>query len=191
MKARININSIKDKAMASKKIENKADNIIAKKTEIASKIFLKEFDEHPITKEIESGKDASNYSGTLGGKGNLFSFIGFNAGDQPVKNLRAFIQKEFNFKKIKKEKKGILYRINYPTLDNIKSITPMPWENGRSWVDGVEKGISGLSQYIYRKFIKASRSESGIQNKNSSSGKIFRPKKYMSEIIRKFKENFK
>lgn len=191
MKARINVNSIKDKAMSSKKIENRADSIVAKKTEDASRFFIKEFDAHPVTKEIEGGQDASNSSGTLGGKGNLFSFIGFNMGDQPVKNLRSFIQGEFNFKRIKKEKKVILYKINYPTLDKIKSITPMPWENGRSWVEGVEKGISGLSQYIYKKFIAASRSGSAVQNKNLSNAKIFKPKKYMSEIIKKFKENFK
>ena len=37
--------------------------------------LVDEFVNHPVTKEIEGGVTASNQSGTLGGYGNLFSFI--------------------------------------------------------------------------------------------------------------------
>lgn len=187
MNTSVNISSIKKKAMASKKIEKKADEIVQKNLNNASSIFLEEFDDHSITQEIENGPEASNSSGTLSGKGNLFSFIGFNKGDAPISSLRLFLAKGFSYKKIKKQSNSFLYKINYPNIDKIKSITPMPWEGGRSWVDGVEKGISGLSQYIYKKFAAASRSGSGIQSRNFSKGYNFKPKKYLSEIIENFK----
>ena len=42
------------------------------------KILMKEFEEHTVTKEIEEGAGASNISSTLGGYGNLFTYIGFS-----------------------------------------------------------------------------------------------------------------
>ena len=41
---------------------------------------LADFDRHPVTVEIEKGPDATNTSGTLGGVGNLFSFIEMEIG---------------------------------------------------------------------------------------------------------------
>ena len=37
--------------------------------------FLEDYEEHPVTQEIEGGPDAPNSSGTLSGITNLFSFI--------------------------------------------------------------------------------------------------------------------
>ena len=42
------------------------------------RILIKQFESHPVTKEISGGSSSSNVSGTLGGYGNLFSFIGFH-----------------------------------------------------------------------------------------------------------------
>ena len=39
--------------------------------------MISEFENHPITRELEMGPGGQNISGTLGGKGNLFTFIGF------------------------------------------------------------------------------------------------------------------
>ena len=36
-----------------------------------------------------------------------------------------------------------------PTREEVFSITPLPWANGRSWLDGIETGISGLGAYLY------------------------------------------
>lgn len=64
----------------------------------------------------------------------------------------------------------------------------MPWENGRSWVEAIEKGISGLSYYLYKKSTK-SRSGNGIQASNKINPSNYKPKKYLTEIIEKFKKN--
>ena len=39
--------------------------------------MIKEFLNHPVTKEIKGGIGSENISGTLGGITNLYSFIGF------------------------------------------------------------------------------------------------------------------
>lgn len=191
MNAKINFNSINEKSLKAKKIEARADKIIKEKVKNASDIFIKEFEDHPISREINAGESSSNTSGTLSGRGNLFSFIGFNKGDSPIKDLKAFIEKQFSFKKAKKDKKSITYQISYPNLEKIKSQTPMPWEGGRSWVYGVENGISGLSQYLYKKFIASSRSGTGIQSNRNTKAFNYKPVKYLTEIINNFKRNLK
>ena len=46
--------------------------------------MVKEFLASPITQEIMAGPSAANISGTLGGVSNLFAFIGFDQGEQPI-----------------------------------------------------------------------------------------------------------
>jgi hypothetical protein len=60
-----------------KSINRACYDLAAKKVEDGKARLLQDLNNHPVTKEIESGETASNVSGTLGGKGNLFSFIGF------------------------------------------------------------------------------------------------------------------
>ena len=72
---KINISSIREKALKTKKIEKQADTIVEKKLAREKKNFLQNFDSHPVTQEISGGNSASNSSNTLGGKGNLFTFI--------------------------------------------------------------------------------------------------------------------
>ena len=47
--------------------------------------MIREFLNHPVTEEIKNGPDSPNLSGTLNGYGNLFSYIGFYDGDDPIK----------------------------------------------------------------------------------------------------------
>ena len=63
------------------------------------------------------------------------------------------------------------------------------WMGGRSWADGIEKGIAGLNRFLYdEEGFKNSRSVTGIQVKNkvisSSAGRT----PYISEIINNFKK---
>src|SRR4051812_7772070 len=54
-------------------------------------MMLRDFDEHEITQEIKAGPDALNISNTLGGYGNLFSYIGFELLRTPIQGLRIAI----------------------------------------------------------------------------------------------------
>ena len=56
------------------------------------KEMIEEFLAHPVSVEILGGPNAENTSETLGGYGNLFSFIGFNEGDSPLQPIIDFLE---------------------------------------------------------------------------------------------------
>ena len=68
------------------KLEKKQDNLV------------KKFRIHPITIEIDGGPRATNSSGTLGGYGNLFSFIGFDSGDNPTEVIKMIFGEKIKFR---------------------------------------------------------------------------------------------
>ena len=55
--------------------------------------LMSEFENHPVTQEIEAGPGTSNISGTLNGYGDLFSYIGFDAGDNPIMAIKIILEK--------------------------------------------------------------------------------------------------
>ena len=68
------------KAFNTKLVRDIAVDEANKVLERAKKIAIKEFNTHPVTRELRAGPEAQNVSNTLGGRGNLFSFIGFMSG---------------------------------------------------------------------------------------------------------------
>ena len=160
--------------------------------------MIKEFDYHPITREIEGGPSATNSSGTLGGVGNLYSFIGFDRGTDPIKPVRNMLMESTRLLKVPKIRRGkhsihFEYGVRYPSKDMLAKVAPMPWEPG-SWLLKIETGISGLGYYIYEKFLNKSRSGTGVQ----SSQKVrqigaYRRRSYLTSILFNFTRslNFK
>jgi hypothetical protein len=191
--------------MASPKLELQAELnkqlALESKTEVR-KIFqrafqkkknemIAEFLNHPVTIEIKKGTNASNISGTLGGgSGNLFSFIGFNSGDDPIEPILKILQ-SVTFDYVNSSKKTINYRVNIPTAKDIFAVTPMPWAPGRSWAKGIENGISGLGFYL-RKETSSSRSGIGIQSPRRvrKTGTRFKNTSYISTFLKKYKKEF-
>ena len=185
----VNLSSIRAKVLNSKKMQMQADIIVQKKVEKAKENFLQNLDNHPISQELKGKSEAKNISNTLGGKGNLFTFIGFEKGSDPVDQLKSIILSQFGFERNKSTKK-IEYKISHPTLEKVREKTPMPWENGRSWVEGIEKGISGLSYYLFKKS-KKSRSGSGLQAEKEINAATFNRVKFLSELVENFKKDIK
>ena len=152
--------------------------------------MIKEFLSHPVTQEIMEGPNAPNLSGTLGGASNLFAFIGFNAGDQPVAPILERLEavdiiynKEYREKGI-----GVSFNVFLPTAEDIFSITPLPWATGRSWAEGIERGISGLG-YLLRK--SGGRSGAAVQSRVSKvRGGRFQNMPYISSFIKRYKKRF-
>jgi hypothetical protein len=87
---------------------------------------------------------------------------------------------------------GYSYQLSFPTISAFDLVSRMPWESGNSWVEGVEKGISGFSNYMYLNFgegKEATRSRSGkaLQVKKSVNAGVFRTTSYMTEILDKYR----
>jgi hypothetical protein len=152
--------------------------------------MIREFLAHPVTQEIMGGPTASNISGTLGGVTNLFAFIGFDAGEQPITPILEGLQTvNIVYNKEYKEKGiGVSFNVFLPTAEDIFAITPLPWATGRSWAEGIERGISGLG-YLVRK--SGGRSGAAVQSRvNKVRGGGFQNIPYISSFIKKYKKRF-
>lgn len=167
-----------------KKIERSFNNIKAE--------MIRELMNHEITKEISIGVEASNSSNTLGGYGNLFTFIGFEAGTSPIDAIkREFDKTVIRFRTLTDD--GPIWNIYLPAPEDIWDVTPMPWAEGRSWAKGIETGISGVGWYLYnqKKNYPQSRSGPAIQVKSKIASKVrFKNVKYISDILSRYEKKF-
>ena len=156
------------------------------------KNLLKDFDTHPVTAEIKAGPNASNSSGLTGGYGNLFSFIGFDSNSNPTAAIREILDRKIVYKVKALNVSGKFeISITVPSLEEIFSVSPIPWADGLSWVQGIEKGISNIGSYVYsNKELVGSRSGSGLQVKKGV-GNQFKTTPYISKIIKDFKNSLK
>jgi len=185
---KINMGSVNKKVAQSRKYNQEVDLIAKRKFDEAKKQLLEDFDNHPVTQELKSGPSSTNLSNTLGGYGNLFSYIGFPDGTDPTAIVRAFLIASI---KLKRSSRGgnlnVTYSVSLPSLQDF-NFAKMPWEGGNNWVQAVESGISGFSYYM-TKASEASRSGEAIQIDNKirargSSAGI----DYMTKIINKFRQ---
>jgi hypothetical protein len=153
-------------------------------------IFLKAFDSHPVTMEIEGGPSANNSSRTLGGVGNLYTYIGFQAGSHPIKSLRKTLEKySIRYNNLRG---GLRAIIEVPTKEDVFAVTPMPWAMGRSWARGIERGISGLGQYLVKSgSIPQSRSGRAIEVKGKIRSGKFSNVSYMSALLNDYYKSIK
>lgn len=187
-------NAILKKVMNSKAFVDKgwlaAEKIAKKKYESSKKMFFRDFDVHPVTVEIQSGADAFNSSGLLGGEANLFSFFGFDAGSSPISDLRFYLENSFSLARGSYRGGKWTFKINFP--DKEKTEDYVVGRNGatytsESWLAGVEKGYSGLQYYLRYKGM--GRSGGGIQSKYIVREVEFKTTKYLSSMIEGFKRN--
>ena len=176
---------------ADKEYQNEIKRVIDQEFNKIKNEFIDEFMNHPITQEIQGGISATNSSNTLGGITNLYSFIGFDEGTDPIRPIEELLKKSnyrilFNNRSVEAT---VIFDI--PTAAQIFEITPMPWATGRSWARGIETGISGLGYYL--KKTKNSRSGLGIQTTNQQirSGVMFKNSKYISDLINRFNKELK
>ena len=159
---------------------------------------LADFDRHPVTREIKQGPAGSNISGTLGGVGNLFSFIGFYSIDRPTDLVREVLKNYLNIIGTQTKtygNKGVRsykYALSFPVLSSFDAAGKMPWEDGNSWVKGVETGISGFSNYMYLtrgegKLTERSRSGKALQSNRTVNAGLFKPTQYITEILNNYR----
>jgi hypothetical protein len=152
------------------------------------KEMLEEFLAHPVSVEILGGPNAENTSETLGGYGNLFSFIGFDEGDSPLQTIIDLIESS-KIEDGRDTESGFLMKIFVPSKEDIFSATPMPWASGRSWAEGIERGISGFGYYLNTDS-NSSRSSAGIQAQSVIRRGKFKNTPYISALINKYTKKF-
>lgn len=162
----------------------------------------KEFEDSPITEELDAaandvsieGSSGCVSGGTSSEAKNLFAFIGFEEGSNPTDEIRPFLDPENpygpKYKYIRGSKSRdnleFKFKVFAPDIDVIHKSTPMPWAPGLSWAKRIEIGIPGLSKFLNKLDLRGSRSGGGIQVENTLRQARFKPKKYLSKIIGNF-----
>jgi len=178
------------KRQAPKALRRDFEKDINKKFKDLKNEMIKEFLTDPVTIELLEGAGASNISGTLGGISNLFAFIGFNSGEQPISPILNMLEgTQIIYKQeVKQRGIGVEFEVSLPTAEDIFMVTPLPWASGRSWAEGIERGLSGLG-YLLRK--SEGRSGAAIQSrvKRVRSGR-FQNRPYISSLIKRYRKRF-
>lgn len=187
----INVSELRSNILKNSKLRLLATDMADSQVEKDKLIFLQEFNSHPVTLEIDSGETASNVSGTLGGYGNLFSFIGFVKGSDPIKPIRELIQKIKLIRSSIRSRNGssdspsFSFSVFVPSKADFENVSKMPWAAGRSWLLGIERGISGFGSYLNQVF-SGSRSGSGLQAVKKIRNYSFKNVSYFSRIYSDF-----
>jgi len=175
--------------------------------ENSKQLFLDEVRNHPVSMEIDDGPSDDNITNTLAGvDGNLFSFIGFHISDSPIDNLIEVLSSKIflkggraGTKRFRNGNVNFRFRVTIPgvkDLDKEGSLAfPDGWRPG-SWVDGIERGISGLPSFIFKQQgFKDSRSLVGLQAKTGYKkgaapfilrSEEYQPTDYMRVLLTKF-----
>ena len=192
---RVQITKIKFQPMVrafskTRAFKNAARRIANDRFQKAKENFINDFGSHPVTREIEAGAEASNSSGTLGGGGNLFTFIGFYREDNPVGIVRSALRTKVRMTSgrisTKKNVASVEFTVSAPSMADLSAVSPMPWEGG-SWIRAIESGISGFGYYMFKRS-EASRSGHGLQIDKKVRNGGYRPVKYYSDLFRKFRK---
>ena len=171
-----------------KQFENRVRKLVIE----AQRLMVAEFSAHPVTQEIEAGPGANNISDTLVGantNANLFGFIGFEVGRRPIDKIRMYLAQNLEIRKLTgtRGKVSLDFVVKIPSLDDIYKLSPVPWAPGLSWVEGIEKGLPGLGQYLVAD--NKGRSRGGIQVKATLNAASFKSVSYLTKILREFVNN--
>jgi|11BtaG_2_1085332.scaffolds.fasta_scaffold00150_23 hypothetical protein len=152
--------------------------------------MVKRFMAHPVSSEISEGANASNRSGTLGGYGNLFSFLGFESGENPLEVVAQLLEAKLRYRVRSARNGKMIITIYIPKPEEIFDLTPMPWAGSMSWSEAIEKGVSNAAAYIFNPAgFPNSSSGTGLQSKNKVSGVSFKTTPYISAILKEFEKD--
>jgi hypothetical protein len=188
----INSEAILVKCLKSQGIQRQIQRALAEKVEVAKEELLHEFEESPVTQEILEGPDAPSSKVLPSGYGNLFSFLGFKEGTDPITPVRELIEKIGLTGRPEVRSRSWIFKIRIPSEDDIEKASPMEWESGRSWISAVTRGLSGFSHYLNSLRRRLGRSTGGIETKTAvrPGGEYFAGTPYLIGMLGRFKRRF-
>ena len=188
---------IRKEILSNRKFQAEVKAQIREQFNIEKKKLMDNFSNHPVTREIQKASEnpnTPNISNTLGGYGNLFGFLGFEEGSNPVASVEETLYDnvELNYIKVRSSEEKIYISINVPELRDFDEVADLQWDS-RNWVEGIEKGVSGFQNFMA---IQAGRSLQGIQIKGKIKPFVggvsaFKNVRYMSALIKEFVDNLK
>lgn len=186
---------------AAREIEKQVKPILDREFKKKKESILQVFDEHEVTQSLENGPEDDDGIVNTAHGGNLYSLLGFPAGEQPQENLRDILDDSIKPTNIligntdKKNTVLVSMRISVPTFAEVDKAAAtknkLPWTT-RGWLSALEKGISGFGSYLFdaERGFRTSFSGTAIEAKNKKTGKLvkvrsgtFGPIKYVSEIL--------
>ena len=110
-------------------VASQADLVIKRRVAGLKGVALKEFDRHPVSREIAQGPEGVNVSNTLSGEGNLFSFIGFSKTSDPLGPVREVLKSNLNL--TSRQKKKVLLSQKEITKHN--ELNMHFWKSNAAW----------------------------------------------------------
>jgi len=192
MGVKLNLKKLRKEISESKAARDAVEKAFKKQLENRQDKLLTEFNEHPVTQEIELGNGSPNISRTLGGYGNLFTFLGFEEDSDPIKIVRDYLAQEIKYRITKSSVDSRGFRVYFKVeIPGIKDLTTLTYLShlGRSWLTGVEQGkVDGFQYYLNRwRKMRGSRSGKGVQIDNKLRNSNVKPVAYVNNMLKKFR----
>ena len=190
----LNLKKLRKRVSDSKSVRRRIGKIFEKQLVDRQRKLVADFDNHPVTQEIQAGRDGSNISKSLNGYGNLYTFLGFSHAEDPTSIIRNYLAAKVPYRSTSSRNTAqgfaINFKANLPGIRDIQALSVLS-HLGRSWVTGVERGkVDGLQYYLNsRRPSSASRSGKGIQIDKRLRNTNIKPIKYVNHLLERFRKS--
>lgn len=135
---------------------NKVRPLIKSDFEDKKAKFMAEFEADPVTEELRAGPEATS---SVLSQGNLFSLLGFYKEQQPIDQLREYLNDNVVLYKTqagKTEGSKIVFKtpVAFPNESEIDTVmasneqTKLEWTH-RSFTSQIANGVDGFSRYLF------------------------------------------
>lgn len=195
-------------ALENRFVQKQIENLVKDQFESQKIEMIQGFLKDDISQEIKK-PDLGNISGTLGGYGDLFGFIGFFEGSSPIEEVSEILFSKTELKSIKiqriynRDARGrftsgrsfvnVKVSFSVPDLDDFDETSQRVVRDysGRNWIKGIEKGISGFNRYANYPRGESRRGvqlDGVIKNPSVSRPKLsnYKPRGYVTPLIKEF-----
>lgn len=166
----------------------------------ARRKFIEEYNKHPVTLELRNKDGGSNTISYVGKRGtpNLFSFLGFDSGSDPLNILDqiVYLPRKARFAGLN----GLVYSFSVPvpTEEEIHNAVENSFDGNIEWTSTawtklVDDGLpSNIANYvIFPEGIASSRSGNALQVAKINLSNNYSPPPYISKIVQVFNEELR